>query len=407
MTRSSPTRWVVCYIGKRSCTLLVIPALFGLLGCPPGEFPTDSGDLAGEACDESVIGNVCSYVGTPQAGMNGDGLDRRESWLYFPIDIEFSEFGPPILHDWNNHRLRIIEDDDTLRTIMGTSFVGDGPADLSDRAAPGALGTTINLNHPTDGVYLPDGSYIDASWHTHKLRKYDPSTGLVYVLSGDAPGYAGDDGLAPAAYNQPKGIVYDESREAAYILDMRNARIRRLELVDGTVSTIAGNGAKGFAGDDGPALDAMFAFPSGANPRPGGGLALDGDLLYVADTENNRIRCVDLASGKVSTVVGTGEAGFSGDGGPAVAAQLSFPMDLEVEGGTLWIADTDNQRVRAVDLATGLIRTVAGNGEIGDWGDDGPALDAALFTPMGVEIDLEGNLYIADSFNHRIRRVAQ
>lgn len=378
-----------------------------LLGCPPDPAVDDSGLAAVDECDESVIGNVCTFVGTPQAGLNGDGLDRRESWLYFPIDIEFSDFGKPVIHDWNNHRVRILETDGTLSTMMGTSFVGDGPPDLSDRTQPGALGTTINLNHPTDGVYLPDGSFIDASWHTHKIRKYDPSTGLVYVLSGDTPGFAGDDGAAPAQYNQPKGIVYDEAADSAFVVDMRNARVRQLQLADGAVSTLAGTGSKGFGGDGGPAAEALFAFPSGANPRPGGAVAIEGDQLYIADTENNRIRCVDLVDGTVVTVAGTGDAGFSGDGGPATAAMLAYPMDIEVEDGTLWIADTDNQRIRAVDLATGLIWTVAGNGEIGDEGDDGPALDAAFFTPMGVELDLEGNLYIADSFNHRIRRVAQ
>lgn len=380
--------------------------LFLALGCPPVEVDDTAGEPDAELCDESVVGNVCTYAGTPQAGMNGDQLDRRESWLYFPIDIEFSEFGKPILHDWNNHRLRVVEDDDTLSTAMGTAFVGDGPPDLSDRAAPGAPGTTVNLNHPTDGVYLPDGTYLDASWHTHKLRKYDPKTGLVYVFSGDTPGYAGDDGAAAPLYNQPKGVVYDEATESIFILDMRNERIRSL-YADGSIATIAGNGTKGYAGDDGPALDAMFAFPSGANPRPGGAISLEGDSLYVADTENHRIRCVNLADGTVRSVAGTGTAGFSGDGGLATEAMLSYPMDIEVEDGILWIADTDNQRIRAVDLETGLITTVAGNGEIGDDGDGGPATDAQFFTPMGVELDLDGNLYIADSFNHRIRRVAQ
>lgn len=380
-----------------------------LLGCPPPTDTADNVDTAAplvESCDESVVGSVCTYAGTPQAGLNGDGIDRRESWLYFPIDIEFSEFGKPLVHDWNNHRLRVVESDDTFTTVMGTSFVGDGPPDLSDRTAPGAPGPTINLNHPTDGVYLPDGTFLDASWHTHKIRKLDPVTGLAYVFAGDTPGYAGDDGAAPALFNQPKALVYDEASDSSFIVDMRNARVRQLQ-ADGSIATVAGNGTKGFDGDDGPAVEAMFAFPSGANPRPGGAIALDGDSLYIADTENNRIRCVNLADGTVRTVAGTGESGFGGDGGAATAAMLAYPMDIEVEDGILWIADTDNQRIRAVDLATGTIQTVAGNGEIGDDGDGGPALDASFYTPMGVELDLDGNLYISDSFNHRIRRVAQ
>ncbi len=377
-----------------------------LFGCPADTEDTAEAEIS--YCDESVVGNICTYAGTAQAGFNGDGLDRRESWMYFPIDIEFSEYGKPIVHDWNNHRLRALEDDGTFATVMGTSFVGDGPPDLSDREQPGAPGTTVNLNHPTDGVYLPSGLFIDASWHTHKLRAYDPATGLVYVHCGDTPGYAGDDEETAdnALFNQPKAVAYDEADGTLYILDMRNERVRALTS-DFRISTVAGNGTKGYAGDDGVATDANFAFPSGTNPRPGGAIAVDGNLLYIADTENHRIRALDLDTGIVTSVAGNGTGAFAGDGGPATEASLNYPMDIEVEDGFLWIADSDNHRVRAVDLATGIIETVAGNGDVGDDGDEGPAAEAQLYTPMGVELDLDGNLYIADSFNHRIRRVAR
>lgn len=376
--------------------------LLVLAGCPEEVEPEP------ESCDESEVGTICTFAGTSQAGYNGEGLDRRESWLYWPLDIEFSPFGLPLVHDWNNHRLRVLDDDSTFRTVMGTSFVGDGPSDLSDREAPGALGTTVNLNHPTDGVYLPNGTYIDASWHTHKIRAYDPDTGLVYVHCGDTPGYSGDGEQSAdgALFNQPKSVVYDEESDTLFILDMRNERVRALS-GDYTIRTVAGNGTKGFSGDGGSALEASFAFPNDTNPRPGGALALHEGVLYVADPENHVVRAVNLDSGVIDTVAGTGTAGFSGDGGPAAEAMLDYPMDIEVEEGMLWIADTDNQRVRAVDLATGTITTVVGNGEIGSEGDGGPATEAQLYTPMGIELDLDGNLYVADSANHRIRRVSR
>lgn len=377
-------------------------ALTLLLGC---DTPTDTADAA--ACDESVSGTICTWAGGEQAGFNGDGIDRRESWLYFPIDVEFSEYGPPAVLDWNNHRIRILQDDETLTTIMGTSFVGDGPPDLSDRTAPGAPGTTVNLNHPTDVIYLPDGTMWSTSWHTHKVRVADLDTGLVYVSAGSTPGFAGDAGepVSTALFNQPKGSVHDESDGTIYVVDMRNERVRAIS-TDDTIRTVAGTGEQGFGGDGGPAIEAVFGFPKSANPRPGGAIAIDGRTLYVADTENHRIRTVDLDSGLIQTVVGTGTAGFSGDGGAATEAQLNYPLDIEVEGGVLYIADSDNNRVRAVDLATGVIETLVGTGEVGDGGDGGPAVDAELFGPMGVEVDADGAIYVADSYNHRIRRVA-
>lgn len=375
-----------------------------LLGCPK---PDDSGDSAEPAaCDESAPGTICTWAGQAQAGFNGEGLDRRDSWLYFPLDVEFSEFGPPAIVDWNNHRIRVVTDDQTLTTVMGTTFVGDGPSDLSDRTAPGAIGTTVNLNHPTDVIYLPDGRLLSSSWHTHKLRIEDLDTLLTYVRCGSTPGFAGDNGepAATALFNQPKGAVYDERDGITYIVDMRNERVRALS-DDDTITTIAGNGEKGYSGDDVAARETALNFPQSSNPRPGGAIAQDGDLLYIADTENHRIRTIDVVTGMITTVVGTGEAGYTGDGGPAAAAQINYPLDIEVEGGVLYIADTDNHVIRAVDLATGLISTIAGSGEIGDAGDGGSPLDAQLFSPSGVELDLEGNLYIADFGNHRIRRV--
>lgn len=381
-------------------------SLLVLTGCPVGP-DSDTPDPAPERCDESESGNICTWAGTEVAGFNGEGLDRRDSWLYFPVDVEFSEFGPPTVLDWNNHRIRTLGDDDTLRTVMGSDFVGDGPPDLSDRTAPGAPGTSINLNHPTDVIYLPDGTMWHTSWHTHKARCMDLTTGLAYVCAGGGAGFGGDGGDASLAlFNQPKGAVYDEASGTVFVVDMRNERIRSIDLATNVVQTLAGTGDKGFGGDGGPAIEAVFNFPKSANPRPGGAIAIDGGTLYVADTENHRIRTIDLESGEVQTVAGTGEAGFAGDGGPATAAMLQYPLDIEVEGGVLYIADTDNNRIRAVDLTTGLIQTIVGNGTADFSGDGGPAIEASLYGPAGVEVDAEGAVYIADMFNHRIRRVA-
>jgi len=128
----------------------------------------------------------------------------------------------------------------------------------------------------------------------------------------------------------------------------------------------------------------------------------------VADTENQRIRRIDLTAQTIETVVGDGTAGFGGDGGPATAAQLNYPRDIEFgPDGRLFIADTDNHRIRAVDLTTGIIQTVAGNGDPGYAGDGGSALQASFHRPFGLGVDAVGDVYVADTFNNRVRRVVQ
>jgi WD40 repeat protein len=367
--------------------------------------PADDSAAAALCADD--VGNICTWAGTGDAGYDGEGNDRLASMFYWPMDVEFSPYGKPVIVDWNNHRLRMVEDDDTVVTIMGTAFPGDGPPDQGDLEAPGAPGTTVNLNHPTDVIYYPDGTLLNSSWHTHKLRTWDPATGNVLVHCGRTPGFAGDnyEPADDARLNMPKGAVLDDVGNL-YFVDQKNERVRVLTPAF-TIATIAGNGTKGFAGDDGPATDANFAFPLSAQPEPGGAIALGPDgNLYVADTENNRIRRIALATGLITTVVGDGTAAYAGDGGPATAASLNLPRDLEFDtDGAMIIADTDNHVIRRVDPTTGIIETVAGNGTSGFSGDGASALDATLYRPFGVDLGEDGNLYIADTYNHRIRVV--
>jgi sugar lactone lactonase YvrE len=170
---------------------------------------------------------------------------------------------------------------------------------------------------------------------------------------------------------------------------------------------VAGTGAVGFAGDGSAPLSAVFHFPNGANPAPGGGIALDDrGRLYVSDSINHRIRRIDLEANLIETIAGDGNAGYDGDGDPATQASLNFPFDLDFgPDGRLYVADSHNHRIRAIDLDTGIITTVAGNGTKGFGGDGGPATEAALSLPSGVAFDAQGHLYIADTENSRIRRV--
>lgn len=384
--------------------ITLLAASIGLAGCG-GEGPTTT--CSGKS------GDICTFIGSGDLGFNGDGRDRLASALGWPTDVEFAPDGRAFIVDWNNHRIRRINADGKLETVIG-NFVGDGPPDFSDLADPGAPGTTVDLNHPTDLQFLPDGRMLMASWHNHKIRRLDPATGLVRVTCGDKPGFAGDGMPAVMAkLNMPKALAL-AADGGLFLTDNRNQRIRRIG-TDDAISTVAGVGPCMMPpcalGDDGPALMASFNLQTGIeNPEPSGGLAVDpsGKKLYVADTRNQRIRLVDLAADRVTTVAGTGEAGYAGDGGPATAAKLHFPTDVELgPDGRLYVADTDNHRIRVVDLATGIITTFAGTGVKGFSGDNGPAATAQLARPFGVAFDAAGNLYVTDTFNNRIRRIAK
>jgi hypothetical protein len=308
--------------------------------------------------------------------------------------------------DWNNHAVRRMTAAGTFETVIGTGVPGDGPPDFSDLTPPGAAGPTISLNHPTDMIQLLDGTFLLTSWHNHKLRVWDPSTGLAYVMCGAGAGFAGDgQTIDELRLNQPQSTV-QASDGNLYCLDQRNQRIRKIDTA-GNVSTIAGTGVSGFSGDGGPATAAEVSFPKGSNPPPAGGITVDNaGSVYFSDILNNRVRRVDLGSGNIETVVGDGVAGFGGDGGQGTSASLNNPRDLEVgPDGRVYIADELNNRVRAWDPTTGIVTTVAGNGTAGFSGDDGPATSAQLYRPAGVEFDPDGLLYIADAYNHRIRRV--
>jgi outer membrane protein assembly factor BamB len=370
---------------------------------------------AEDPCRDPESGIACRWAGLSagQEGFNGDGLHRLDTEIYWSMDMLWASDGTAWFLDWNNHLVRRVLADDTVETVVGWTdpvFPGDGvPGQAAaERSEDGALGTDVRLNHPTDFAELPDGSILVMAWHNHKLRRVDPETGLVKIMCGSGAGFVGDGGPAAGAlFKQPKSLVVDEDGNI-YIGDQQNFRVRKID-VEGTISTVVGNGTQAFAGDGGPATEASLNWEAGDNPEPSGGLAVADGTLYVSDTLNHRIRAVDLASGTIETIAGTGGQGNTGDGGPATEASLNGPRDIEVgPDGHLYVADTDNSVVRAIDLQTGVIRRVAGRDEPGLDAEDGlPAVETALHRPFGVEFDHQGNLFVMDTLNSRILKVTR
>ena len=233
------------------------------------------------------------------------------------------------------------------------------------------------------------------------VRRVEFATGVITTVAGNGVnGFGGDGGPAiEASLDGPLGVAVD-GQGNVFISDTRNHRVRRVDATTGIIDTVAGDGTAGLSGDGGPAVQSQVSSPAG--------LALDADgILYVADSGNHVVRRIVLATGVITTVAGSGEDGSGGDGGPAFAAQLSSPQGVAVDGlGHLLIADTGNHRIRRVDATSGVIDTVAGAGAPGFGGDGGLATEAQLNNPVGLGLDERGRVYVADAGNARVRRMS-
>ncbi len=358
-----------------------------------------------------VSGTICTVAGTGVAGDGADNLFPLATMLYSPADVTIAPDGRLVIVDWNNHRIRMVKPDGRLKIVAGEGELATGAFvdEVSDR-----------LNHPTDVIFDRQGRMVIAAWHNSRIKRLDLGTGKLDNIAGTgARSYGGDNGPAlDALLNLPASVVLDADDNLIFS-DQANQRLRKLTPA-GIISTIAGSGRRGFEGDAGHALEASFKLPVGQQGHPAAHLARDAaGNMYLADTENNRIRRIG-ADGVVSTVAGNGNYGASGDGGDATAAELAGPVDVAIgPGGDLFIADSENNCVRA--LTGGKIRTVAGTcgactGDANDHcrcqatdaaclGDGRPARSALLARPTGIAFDQVGNLFIADTLDHRIRVV--
>ncbi len=278
----------------------------------------------------------------------------------------------------------------TIWTVAGTGAAGS--------AGDGGPALSAQMNHPNGIAFDSAGNIYVADYNSYEVRRIATDGTITTVAGNGTFGYSGDGLSATSAQlASPAGLAVDNASHCLYISDFGNNTVRKVDLATGIISTAAGNATAGYSGDNGPATGAQLQGPSGIAVDSAGN-------LYIADYANNRIRMVS-GTGTITTVAGTGSAGFTSDGVLATSAGISYPTDVAVDGANnIYVADNYAHRIRRFTVG-GDISTVAGTGSGGFSGDGGPATSAQLHYPYCVAVDASGNLSIGDWYSYRIRRV--
>ena len=281
-----------------------------------------------------------------------------------------------------------------LKTHALSTAAGNGRAGYSGDGGPAA---GASLNQPYEIRFDGSGNMFFVEMQNHVVRRVNTRTGIISTIAGTGePGFSGDDGPASKAQlRQPHSIAFAPDG-ALLICDIGNHRIRRVDPASGMIATYAGTGGRGTTPDGAPLAGTPLNGPRALAVDPSGN-------LYLALREGNAVFRIDPKTQRIFHIAGTGEQGYSGDGGPARLAKLSGPKGIAwAPGNSLYIADTESHTIRRIDLANGIIRTVAGTGQRGN-GPDGDPLKCGLSRPHGVFVSAGGAVYIGDSESHRIR----
>jgi streptogramin lyase len=321
-------------------------------------------------------------------GRGGDGGPACDAAVFHPSGVIVDHDGNLVIADSNNGALRLVDGDGIIRTIAGGHGFG--------YSGDGGPAVDAQLSQPTMMVVDSVGNLLIADRDNHAIRRIDRDGVITTVAGGNGEGNTGDGGPATSALlNRPRGLAIDADG-ALYLTDRDNHSVRRIDPT-GIITTVIGGGF-GYAGDGGPASEACLKRPRG--------LAFDrAGALYIADRNNHAIRKVD-GDGTISTFAGGNGDGYGGDGGPATEAQLNFPSGIVFDrAGNAYISDHLNHAIRKVDRA-GVMSTVVGGNGAGFTGDGGPADAAQIFYPSGLELGPTGDLYIADRNNNAVRAVA-
>ena len=366
--------------------LVILVALTDARAQTPGEIITYAGN---------------GYGAPNSGGYSGDGGPATSAELFFPNSVALDAAGNLYLADLSNHCVR------KVAASTGIITTAAGVCGASGTSADGGSATSSTLVNPTQVAADAAGNLYICDSGDQRIRKVTIATGILSTVAGSGTaGYSGDGGPATSAeLSHPAGIGIDKAGNV-YINDSYNVVIRKVAADSGIITTVAGNGTGAYSGDGGPATSASLYSPSSLAVDPAGD-------FYFLDVNNAVVRKVNASTGIITTVAGNNTWGYSGDGGPATKAQIYDASGVGLDGaGNLYIADTYNQRIRRVDTKTGIITTVAGDGYTvppyasgGYSGDGGPALNAELNDPTGVTGNSVGDLYIADSNNDRVRKV--
>ena len=330
---------------------------------------------------------ITSFAGNGTAGYSGDNIPATQAQINRVVGLAADAAGNIYMAEELNNRVRKVDTNGVITTIAGTGtagFSGDqGPAQLAQLSGP--LGVCVSSS---GDIFINDQG-------NKRIRKIS-AAGLISTYAGNgASGNSGDGSPATqASFTIPIRCAVDANSNL-FIVDQGAHVIRKVD-TSGTITRFAGNGSQGFSGDSGPALAASMNNPTALAFDPSGN-------LYVTDQLNQRIRMIDT-TGKITTVAGNGNIGFSGDGSTATTASLNYPGGIVTDSsGSLYIVDTVNNRIRKV--SGGTITTIAGTGSLGFAGDNGPALQAQFSNPFAVTIDQSGSLYVGDVGNNRVRKI--
>jgi DNA-binding beta-propeller fold protein YncE len=336
---------------------------------------------------------ITTVVGTGAQGYSGDGGPAAQALLNNPFDLAFDVTGNLFFADTYNHCIRRVD----ARTGTITTIAGTGERGFSGDGGPA---THALLNQPYGVVMDRGGKIYFADRLNGRVRRVDAS-GIVSTLAGDGCGkFSGDGGpAAEAGLAEPNGLALDAAEKKLFITDVADHRVRVVDLATGLISTFAGTGEGRHDGDGGPATRAgVFGARAVA-------LAPDG-ALYIMERQGSSLRRV--RDGVIETVAGTGARGYDGDGSDARRAVFDAPKEMAVDaGGNVFVVDTENHVIRCIDAQTWVVTTIAGIGVAGSGGDGGPARQAELARPHGATIGPDGALYIGDSENHRVRKLTR
>ena len=336
---------------------------------------------------------ITTVAGTGERGFAGDGGPASEAQLNGPFDVGFDPAGNLYFSDTFNHRIRRIDG----RTGIITTVAGNGIAGYSGDGGPA---TAASFNEPYGIAVDRNGNIYVADRHNHCVRRIDAASGVATTFAGNGrAGYSGDGGpAAQAGMVEPNGLGFDPAQQRLFIADVADHRVRVVDIATGQIGTFAGTGEPAHSGDGGPSSAAGVFGARAVKVAPDG-------TVYILERQGSTLRAVDPKTGVITTVAGTGARGYSGDGGPALAAVFDAPKEFALgPNGDILIVDTESHAIRRIDAATGIVETIAG-GHKGPEGDGGPATAAGLGRPHGAVVGPDGAIYIGDTENHRIRKL--